>query len=162
MDKNNNDCKRGVKALLTLADGFTLEGRSVNGEVETGGEVIFTTAMTGYQEVLTDPSYCGQMICMTYPHIGNYGINDEDNESAAVHCKALLVKECCKKPSNFRSKKSLPEFLAGFDVPIVEGLDTRALTTHLRKNGAGRKGMDLCREMSGFQVCLCFFAQLFQ
>ena len=103
MDKNNNDCKRGVKALLTLADGFTLEGRSVNGEVETGGEVIFTTAMTGYQEVLTDPSYCGQMICMTYPHIGNYGINDEDNESAAVHCKALLVKECCKKPSNFRS-----------------------------------------------------------
>lgn len=136
MDKNNNDCKSGLKALLTLADGFTLEGRSVNGEAETGGEVIFTTAMTGYQEVLTDPSYCGQMICMTYPHIGNYGINDEDNESAAVHCKALLVKECCKKPSSFRSKKSLPEFLAGFDVPIIEGLDTRALTTHLRKNGA--------------------------
>lgn len=125
-----------LKALLTLADGFTLAGWSVNGEAETGGEVIFTTAMTGYQEVLTDPSYCGQMICMTYPHIGNYGINDKDNESGAVHCNALLVKECCREPSNFRATTSLPEFLARFDVPIIEGLDTRALTTHIRKNGA--------------------------
>ena len=87
-----------MKALLVLEDGFTLEGKSFTGDFETGGEVIFTTGMTGYQEVLTDPSYYGQMVCMTYPLIGNYGIAREDMESAAVHAGALLVKECCKSP----------------------------------------------------------------
>lgn len=127
-----------MKALLVLEDGFTLEGKSFTGDFETGGEVIFTTGMTGYQEVLTDPSYYGQMVCMTYPLIGNYGITREDMESAAVHAGALLVKECCKKPSNWRATMSLPAFLKRYEKPGMEGLDTRALTRHLRINGAMR------------------------
>lgn len=127
-----------MKALLVLEDGFVLEGRSFTGACESGGEVIFTTAMTGYQEVLTDPSYNGQMVCMTYPLIGNYGINPEDMESDKVHVAALLVKECCKEPSNWRSAESLPDFLKRFGVPGVEGIDTRALTRHLRMHGAMR------------------------
>ena len=86
-----------MQALLTLEDGFSLVGKSCTGEFETGGEVIFNTCMTGYQEVLTDHSYYGQMVCMTWPLIGNYGINNEDMESDRVHLRALLVKECCKK-----------------------------------------------------------------
>lgn len=127
-----------MKATLTLEDGFTLEGESVTGEVETGGEVIFTTGMTGYQEVLTDPSYYGQLVCMTWPLIGNYGICRQDMESGAIHAAALLVRECCKEPSNWRSELSLPEFLAEQRAPCIEGLDTRALTRHIRINGAMR------------------------
>lgn len=127
-----------MKALLVLEDGFTLEGKSFTGEIEGGGEVIFNTGMGGYQELLTDPSYCGQMVCMTYPLIGNYGINAEDMESEKIHVSGLLVKECCKQPSNWRSNLSLPEFLRQSGVPGVEALDTRALTRHLRINGAMR------------------------
>lgn len=127
-----------MKALLVLEDGFTLEGKSFTGEFETGGEVIFTTGMTGYQEVLTDPSYYGQMVCMTYPLVGNYGICREDMESARVHCAAFLVKECCKQPSSWRSHMSLPAFLQRYETPGMEGLDTRALTRHLRLHGAMR------------------------
>ena len=127
-----------MKAVLTLEDGFTLKGRSFTGECETGGEVIFNTGMTGYQEVLTDPSYYGQMVCMTYPLIGNYGINARDMESSKVHMRALLVKECCKRPSSWRASESLPDFLVRMGVPGIEGLDTRALTRHLRINGAMR------------------------
>lgn len=127
-----------MKAALVLEDGFTLRGESVNGEVETGGEVIFTTGMTGYQEVLTDPSYTGQMVCMTWPLIGNYGICSADMESARVRAQALLVKECCRIPSNWRSEMSLPDFLEKHGTPCVEGLDTRALARHLRINGAMR------------------------
>ncbi len=128
-----------MKALLALEDGFTLEGESFTGSIElAGGEVIFNTAMAGYQELLTDPSYAGQMVCLTYPLIGNYGINAEDMESAKIHMSALLVKECCKEPSNWRSVESLPSFLTRHKTPGVEGLDTRALTLHLRKNGAMR------------------------
>lgn len=129
---------QALPALLVLEDGFTLRGRSFTGEFETGGEVIFTTGMTGYQEVLTDPSYTGQLVCMTYPLIGNYGITAEDMESAAVHADALLVKECCQEPSNWRSVMSLPDFLVRNGKPGMEGLDTRALTRHLRLNGAMR------------------------
>ena len=128
-----------MKALLALEDGFTLEGESFTGPIElTGGEVIFNTAMAGYQELLTDPSYAGQMVCLTYPLIGNYGINPDDMESEKIHMSALLVKECCKEPSNWRSVESLPDFLMRHGVPGVESLDTRALTLHLRKNGAMR------------------------
>lgn len=127
-----------MQATLMLEDGFTLTGEAVNGPFEAGGEVIFTTAMTGYQEVLTDPSYCGQMVCMTWPLIGNYGINHEDMESAKIHASALLVKECCKNPSNWRSEMSLPDFLNRHGTPCVEGLDTRALTRHLRLHGSMR------------------------
>ena len=127
-----------MKAVLVLEDGFALEGRSFTGDFETGGEVIFTTGMTGYQEVLTDPSYTGQLVCMTYPLMGNYGITAEDMESAGIHAEAFLVKECCKEPSNWRSTMSLPDFLMKHGTPGVEGLDTRALTRHLRLNGAMR------------------------
>ncbi|WP_165075343.1 MULTISPECIES: glutamine-hydrolyzing carbamoyl-phosphate synthase small subunit [unclassified Desulfovibrio] len=127
-----------MKAVLVLEDGFALEGQSFTGDFETGGEVIFTTGMTGYQEVLTDPSYTGQMVCMTYPLMGNYGITAEDMESAGIHAEAFLVKECCKQPSNWRSTMSLPDFLMQHGTPGVEGLDTRALTRHLRLNGAMR------------------------
>lgn len=127
-----------MKAVLVLEDGFALEGQSFTGDFETGGEVIFTTGMTGYQEVLTDPSYTGQMVCMTYPLMGNYGITAEDMESAGIHAEAFLVKECCKEPSNWRSVMSLPDFLMKHGTPGVEGLDTRALTRHLRLNGAMR------------------------
>ncbi|MDR2574230.1 MAG: glutamine-hydrolyzing carbamoyl-phosphate synthase small subunit [Desulfovibrio sp.] len=127
-----------MKALLTLEDGFSLYGKSFTGDFETGGEVIFNTGMTGYQEVLTDPSYYGQMVCMTWPLIGNYGINNEDMESAGVHLRAFLVKECCKRPSNWRSVMTLPDFLRKNGAPGMEGLDTRALTRHLRIHGAMR------------------------
>lgn len=128
-----------MKALLALEDGFFLEGVSFTGPIErAGGEVIFNTAMTGYQELLTDPSYTGQMVCMTWPLIGNYGINPDDMESGRVHLSALLVKECCKQPSNWRSTESLPAFLMRQGVAGVEGLDTRALTLHLRQYGAMR------------------------
>ena len=128
----------GMKALLALEDGFVLEGRSFTGPCEGGGEVIFNTGMTGYQEILTDPSYYGQMVCMTWPLIGNYGINAEDMESGKVHAAALIVKECCKTPSNWRSVCSLPDFLQQHGVPSIEGIDTRALTRHLRMHGAMR------------------------
>lgn len=127
-----------MKALLVLEDGFTLKGKSFTGECEGGGEVIFNTGMSGYQEILTDPSYCGQMVCMTYPLIGNYGVNPEDMESDRIHTAALLVKECCKQPSNWRATQSLPDFLRALGVPGIEGLDTRALTRHLRIHGAMR------------------------
>ena len=127
-----------MKALLVLEDGFALEGRSVNGACDCGGEVIFNTGMTGYQELLTDPSYTGQMVCMTWPLIGNYGINAEDMESGKVYLNALLMKECCMTPSNWRAEKSLPDFLKEQGVPCIDGLDTRALTRHLRLHGAMR------------------------
>ncbi|MBQ2515681.1 MAG: carbamoyl phosphate synthase small subunit, partial [Desulfovibrio sp.] len=138
-----------MKALLALENGFTLEGTSFTGEFETGGEVIFNTGMGGYQELLTDPSYCGQLVCLTYPQIGNYGIAQGDNESKGIHMRALLVKECCKEPSNWRSIMSLPEFMKQYGVPGMEGLDTRALAIEVRRHGAMR-GMistqDLDRE----------------
>ena len=127
-----------MKALLALEDGFVLEGRSFTGPCEGGGEVIFNTGMTGYQEILTDPSYYGQMVCMTWPLIGNYGINAEDMESGKVHAAALIVKECCKTPSNWRSVCSLPDFLQQHGVPGIGGIDTRAPTRHLRMHGAMR------------------------
>ncbi len=127
-----------MRAILALEDGAWFEGRSFTGAGETSGEVIFNTGMTGYQEVLTDPSYVGQMVCMTYPHIGNYGVNLEDVESDRVQVGAFIVKECCRIPSNWRAKESLPEYLVRHGVMGIEGVDTRALTRHLRIHGAQR------------------------
>lgn len=125
-----------MRAILALADGTLFEGRSFTGPGESSGEVIFNTGMTGYQEVLTDPSYVGQMVCMTYPHIGNYGVNLDDVESDRVQVEAFLIKECCHEPSNWRSKESLPDYLKRHAVMGVEGIDTRALTRHIRIHGA--------------------------
>lgn len=130
-----------MKAILALEDGTYFEGKSFTGEGEASGEAIFNTGMTGYQEVLTDPSYSGQMVTMTYPLVGNYGVNLEDVESSRIWVEALIVKECCKEPSNWRSVKSLPDYLAEHGVMGIEGIDTRALTRHLRLHGAQRAVM---------------------
>jgi len=127
-----------MRAILALEDGLAFSCSSFTGAGETSGEVIFNTGMTGYQEVLTDPSYAGQMVTMTYPLIGNYGVNPEDVESERVHVEAFIVKECCKKPSNWRASQSLPDYLKEHGVLGVEGVDTRALTRHLRLHGAMR------------------------
>ena len=127
-----------MQALLALEDGRTFPCRSFTGPGEASGEVVFNTSMTGYQEVLTDPSYSGQMVTMTYPLVGNYGINPEDVESARIQVAAFIVKEYQPFPSNFRSTQSLAEYLNGQMVLGVEGLDTRALTRHIRNGGAMR------------------------
>ncbi|MCQ2445213.1 MAG: glutamine-hydrolyzing carbamoyl-phosphate synthase small subunit [Mailhella sp.] len=128
-----------MKALLALEDGFTLEGESFTGPIElTGGEVVSNTVMIGYQEVLTDPAYAGQMVCMAYPTIGSYGICPDDMESDRIHMSALIMKECCRHPSNWRSTESLTDFLVRNGVPGIEGIDTRALALHVRRNGAMR------------------------
>ena len=124
------------KALLVLEDGTVFECQSFAGSGEVKAEVCFNTAMCGYQEVLTDPSYKGQMVAMTYPLIGNYGTNPEDAESRGVMVSAFLVKEYMDYPSNFRSTKSLKEYLEDAGVMGVQGLDTRRLTRHLRIRGA--------------------------
>jgi carbamoyl-phosphate synthase small subunit len=127
-----------MKAMLALEDGTIFNGRSFTGHGETTGEVVFNTSMSGYQEILTDPSYCGQMVTMTYPLIGNYGVNEEDAESDRIRVKALLVKEYQPYPSNFRSQKSLGDYLKENKIPGIEGIDTRALTRHIRLSGAMR------------------------
>jgi len=124
------------RATLILEDGRKFYGRVFAGEGETLGEVVFNTAMTGYQEVLTDPSYNGQIVTMTYPLIGNYGVNQEDMESAAIQVEGFIVREYLPYPSNWRSQKSLKEFLEEGQVLGVEGIDTRALTKHIRTAGA--------------------------
>ncbi len=125
-----------MKALIALEDGTLFEGRSFTGSGEAIGEIVFNTSMSGYQEILTDPSYTGQIVTMTYPLIGNYGVNKEDMESASVHPKAFLIKEYNGYPSNFRSDQTLGEFLQEYGVLGVEGFDTRALVRHIRTKGA--------------------------
>ena len=124
------------KALLALADGTVFEGRALGFEGETVGEVVFNTAMTGYQEILTDPSYKGQIITMTCPHIGNYGITREDVESRRIWAEGFVVKESSRRPSNWRSEQALDDYLRESRVVGIEGLDTRALTRHLRDAGS--------------------------
>ncbi|HQY59435.1 MAG: glutamine-hydrolyzing carbamoyl-phosphate synthase small subunit [Nitrospira sp.] len=124
------------KAILALADGTWFEGRALGAEGETGGEVVFNTAMTGYQEVLTDPSYRGQIVTMTCPQIGNYGVTPEDIESNRIWAEGFVVKESSRLASNWRSKATLQEYLQAANIVAIEGVDTRALTRHLREHGA--------------------------
>jgi carbamoyl-phosphate synthase small subunit len=128
------------RVTLVLEDGRIFHGRAFAGEGETLGEVVFNTAMTGYQEVLSDPSYKGQIVAMTYPLIGNYGVNDEDMESMAIQVEGFIVREYMPYPSNWRSQKTLRDFLEEAKILGVEGIDTRALTKHIRTAGA-MKGM---------------------
>lgn len=125
-----------MKAIIALEDGTTFTGRSFTGHGEAVGEIVFNTSMCGYQEVLTDPSYTGQLVTMTYPLIGNYGINTEDMESAAIHPKAFLVKEYHHLPCNHRATTTLADFLGEHHILGVEGFDTRALVRHIRSKGA--------------------------
>jgi carbamoyl-phosphate synthase small subunit len=127
-----------MKALLALEDGRYFECRSFTGQGEATGEVVFNTSMTGYQEVLTDPSYRGQMVTMTYPLVGNYGINPEDIESNRIQVAAFLIKEYQPRPSNFRATATLADYLNSQGILGIEQLDTRALTRHIRKSGAMR------------------------
>ena len=127
-----------MKALLALEDGLALWGRSFTGAGECGGEVVFNTAMTGYQEILTDPSYKGQIVTMTYPLMGNYGVNPEDLESRGVQVEGFIVKEYHPYPSNWRAQGNLADYLKASGKLGVEGLDTRAITKRIREVGAMR------------------------
>ena len=161
-----------IPALLALEDGSVFHGHAVGATGETVGEVVFNTAMTGYQEILTDPSYSRQLVTLTYPHIGNTGINAEDAESAAVHAAGLIVRDVPRRASNWRSSESLPDYLRRHGVVAIAGIDTRRLTRILRDKGAlggcivagetvdaeaalakarafpGLNGMDLAKEVS--------------
>lgn len=125
-----------TQAILALADGRTFSGRSVGATGEALGEVVFNTSLTGYQEVLTDPSYRGQIVTMTYPLIGNYGLNPEDGEADRIALAGFVVREDCPAPSNWRSRTDLHRYLRRHGVVGIAGVDTRALTRHVRETGA--------------------------
>ena len=125
-----------IPALLALEDGSVFHGQAVGATGQTVGEVVFNTAMTGYQEILTDPSYTRQIVTLTYPHIGNTGVNAEDVESTQVHAAGLIVRDVPRRASNWRSVESLPEYLARNGTVAIAGIDTRRLTRILRAKGA--------------------------
>lgn len=127
-----------LPALLALEDGRIFRGEAFGAITETTGEVVFNTAMTGYQEVLSDPSYCGQILTFTYPLLGNYGVNDEDWESDRLRAQGMVCRDLCEVPSNWRSTGTLQELLEARGVPGITGVDTRALTRHLRDRGVMR------------------------
>jgi carbamoyl-phosphate synthase small subunit len=131
----------GPPALLALEDGTILRGRGFGAEGETFGELVFNTGMSGYQEVLTDPSYAGQVVVMTYPHQGNYGVNDEDPESRRVQVAGFVVREASRRPSSWRGERSLAEELGRAGVVGIQGVDTRRLTLRIREHGAMRCGV---------------------
>jgi len=159
-------------ALLVLEDGSVFRGESIGADGQTVGEVVFNTAMTGYQEILTDPSYCRQIVTLTYPHIGNTGTNDDDEESSAIHAAGLIIRDLPLLVSNWRSQQPLDAYLAQHGVVAIAGIDTRRLTRILREKGAqagcimagddvdqdaalsaaqafpGLKGMDLAKEVT--------------
>ncbi|HEX9879963.1 MAG TPA: glutamine-hydrolyzing carbamoyl-phosphate synthase small subunit, partial [Candidatus Binatia bacterium] len=125
-----------MKAVLALADGRTFVGRSFGSQGEAAGEVVFNTSMTGYQEILTDPSYQGQMVAMTYPEIGNVGVNPEDVESRKPFVGGFIVKEYCPAPSNWRCTRTLHAYMSEHGIVGIEGIDTRSLVRHLRVQGS--------------------------
>ncbi|MCX8052605.1 MAG: glutamine-hydrolyzing carbamoyl-phosphate synthase small subunit [Armatimonadetes bacterium] len=124
-----------MKATLLLEDGTVFEGESIGAPGTTIGEVVFATAMTGYQEMLTDPSFAGQLLTLTYPLVGNYGVNPEDVESSKIQVEGFIVRELCETPSNWRMSISLRDYLAHNGIVSMQGVDTRALTRHLRVRG---------------------------
>ena len=124
------------KAILVLEDGSVYEGEAFGAETTTYGEVVFDTSMAGYQEMLTDPSFAGQILVPTYPLIGNYGINESDFESKQIQVRGLAVREYCLHPSHWQSTRTLQEFLLAYAIPGISGIDTRALTRHVRLRGA--------------------------
>jgi carbamoyl-phosphate synthase small subunit len=125
-----------VAALLALADGTIFKGRAFGALKTQTAEVVFNTSMSGYQEILTDPSYCGQFVVMTTPHIGNVGVNPDDTEASHPWVAGLLVREVSRIPSNYRATETLPDYLRRHDIPALTELDTRALVRHIRSKGA--------------------------
>ena len=136
-------------AILALADGTVYTGQSIGAAGSTLGEVVFNTSMTGYQEILTDPSYCQQIVTLTYPHIGNYGTNEEDVESGRVHAAGLVIKDLPLVASNFRSTADLSRYLRDHGTVAIANIDTRSLTRHLRQHGA-QNGCILALEAGQF------------
>ena len=130
-----SDSESSVPAYLVLEDGSVHRGESMGARVEGHGEVVFNTSMTGYQEVLTDPSYAGQLVTLTYPLVGNYGINPQDYESAKIRVAGFIVREHCDEPSHGRSDRTLDEYLKSQGIPGICGVDTRAITRRLRERG---------------------------
>jgi carbamoyl-phosphate synthase small subunit len=127
-----------MEAILALEDGRFFKGRGFGARTERGGEVVFNTSLTGYQEIFTDPSYCGQLVCLTYPHIGNVGTNMLDNEADKPWIEALICRDFSEVTSNWRSEQSADEFLRTHGIPVISHIDTRALVLHIRKHGALR------------------------
>ena len=127
-----------ILALLALEDGSLFRGRSIGAAGQSVGEVVFNTAMTGYQEILTDPSYARQLVTLTCPHIGNVGVNAEDEESEKIQCAGLIIRDLPLHPSNFRSERSLEDYLSDQGVVAIADIDTRRLTRILREKGAQR------------------------
>ena len=128
-----------AEALLVLADGTVFEGEAIGAPPPDGvqtGEVVFNTVLCGYQEVITDPSYAGQVIAFTYPHIGNYGVNPDDYESRRPFCSGVIVRDLARRHSNWRATGNLDDLLRGHGIPGIGGIDTRRLTRHLRDLGA--------------------------
>src|SRR6476646_7440188 len=125
-----------MRTLIALEDGRYFEGESFGATGTCVGEICFNTSMTGYQEVLTDPSYHGQIVAMTYPLIGNYGVNAVDAESRSPHVRGFVIEELCEIPSSWRAEGSLDDYLRRWEILGVQGIDTRALTRHLRTLGA--------------------------
>ena len=142
-----------MKAFLILEDGHVFEGKSIGSTDEIISEIVFNTSMTGYLEILTDPSYAGQSVCMTYPLIGNYGVCREDMEAGRPWQSGFIVRELCKTPSNFRSEMTINEFLVENNITGIEGIDTRTLTKILRKDGTMR-GMITTDENYDFDECM--------
>src|SRR5215471_5216222 len=127
-----------MQAILALEDGRVWKGRGFGAEAEVVGEVVFNTSMTGYQEILTDPSYCGQIVTMTYPLIGNYGVNQQDIESRRVFAEGFVVKELSRTVSNWRAEGSLDDYLEASGIPGISEIDTRSLVRHIRERGSMR------------------------
>ena len=127
-----------MQAILALEDGRIFRGRGYGAAGERFGEVVFNTSLSGYQEILTDPSYAGQIVCLTYPHIGNYGTNPLDSEASSPFAEGLVVRELAELASNWRSVESASAFLADFGIPVISDIDTRALVRHLRTHGSMR------------------------
>ena len=128
-----------TEALLILADGTIFEGEAIGAQPSGGvttGEVVFNTVMSGYQEVITDPSYAGQVIAFTYPHIGNYGVVEDDDEAKRPHCRGVIVRDVARRPSNWRSEATLDEFMVRNNLAGISGIDTRRLTKHIRDAGS--------------------------
>ncbi|MDA7650046.1 carbamoyl phosphate synthase small subunit, partial [Verrucomicrobiales bacterium] len=141
-----------MKAILALEDGRHFVGEAFGATGEQSGEICFNTSMTGYQEILTDPSYRGQIVTMTYPLIGNYGVNDIDTESNSPHVKGFVIEELCEEPSNWRSEGSLQSYLKNNDIIGIQGIDTRSLTKHLRERGA-MKALLTTEDISPEEAC---------
>jgi carbamoyl-phosphate synthase small subunit len=127
-----------LEAILALEDGRVWRGRAFGARAEVTGEVVFNTAMTGYQEILTDPSYCGQIVTMTYPLIGNYGVTQEDVESRRVFAEGFIVREISRATSNWRAEESLDDYLKRYGIPGISDIDTRSLVRHIRERGSMR------------------------